>query len=63
MQRREFFRTASALAGVAGLTGTALVPLRAQVSGPESTQVGEIYELQAAFHRPATYGNFVFSAQ
>lgn len=54
MQRREFFRTASALAGVAGLTGSALAPLGAQVIGPESTQVGEIYELQAAFHRAKT---------
>lgn len=26
-------------------------PAQAQVTGPESTQVGEIYELQAAFHR------------
>ena len=29
-------------------------PVKAQVSGPESTQVGEIYELQAAFHRAKT---------
>ncbi len=29
-------------------------PLQAQVSEPESTQVGEIYELQAAFHRAKT---------
>lgn len=28
--------------------------LHAQVIGPESTQVGEIYELQAAFHRAKT---------
>jgi|SRR5579884_353105 len=51
MQRREFFKTVPALAGVAGLTG---VPLGAQVIGPESTQVAEIYELQAAFHRAKT---------
>ena len=29
-------------------------PLNAQVTSPESTQVGEIYELQAAFHRAKT---------
>lgn len=28
--------------------------LRAQVSGPESVQTGQIYELQAAFHRAKT---------
>lgn len=28
--------------------------LKAQVSGPESVQTGEIYELQAAFHRAKT---------
>jgi hypothetical protein len=54
MQRREFFRTLPALAGVAGLTGSTLVPLGAQVIEPESTQVAEIYELQAAFHRAKT---------
>lgn len=54
MQRREFFRTVPALVGVAGLTGSTLVPLGAQVIGPESTQVAEIYELQAAFHRAKT---------
>lgn len=54
MQRREFFKTVPALAGVAGLAGSTLVPLGAQVIGPESTQVAEIYELQAAFHRAKT---------
>ena len=54
MQRREFFKTVPALAGVAGLTGSTLAPLGAQVIGPESTQVAEIYELQAAFHRAKT---------
>lgn len=54
MQRREFFRTAPAMAGVLGFTGSALTSLGAQVIGPESTQVAEIYELQAAFHRAKT---------
>ena len=54
MQRREFFRTVPALAGVAGVTASTLAPLGAQVIGPESTQVAEIYELQAAFHRAKT---------
>ncbi len=33
---------------------SARLPLAPQVSSPESTQVGEIYELQAAFHRAKT---------
>lgn len=31
--------------------------VQAQVTGPESTHVGEIYELQAAFHRAKTTQN------
>lgn len=54
MERREFFRTLPALAGVAALSGSAPVRLGAQVIGPESSQVAEIYELQAAFHRAKT---------
>lgn len=37
-----------------GLTGSARSPLKPQIGSPESTQVGEIYELQAAFHRAKT---------
>jgi SnoaL-like domain len=37
-----------------GLAGSARLPLKAQIMGAESTQVGEIYELQAAFHRAKT---------
>jgi hypothetical protein len=37
-----------------GLAGLARSSLKAQLTGPESTQVGEIYELQAAFHRAKT---------
>jgi hypothetical protein len=40
--------------GVAGLAVPTLSPVDAQVSGPESAQVGKIYELQAAFHRAKT---------
>jgi hypothetical protein len=44
---------------VGGVVGSARSPLKAQVRGPESAQarrlaVGEIYELQAAFHRAKT---------
>lgn len=38
------------MVGIGGLVGT-LSPAQAQVSAPESTQVGQIYELQDAFHR------------
>ena len=31
-----------------------LMPARAQVSGPQSKQIGQIYQLQAAFHRAKT---------
>lgn len=43
-----------AAAIILAIVGPQVLPLRAQVSGPESTQVGEIYELQAAFHRAKT---------
>jgi hypothetical protein len=36
------------------LAGSPGSPLRPQVATPESTQVAEIYELQAAFHRAKT---------
>ena len=61
MQRREFFRTVPALAELAGLTGSTLAPLGAQVIGPDRTQVAEVYELQAAFHR-AYHGEEILSA-
>jgi hypothetical protein len=51
----------AALAFVTGLvvhtgafSGSARLPLAPQAGSPESTQVGEIYELQAAFHRAKT---------
>jgi hypothetical protein len=52
MKRRDF-ATAVAV-GAGAMLGPSLFPLKAQVSGPESKQIGEIYELQAAFHRAKT---------
>ena len=50
MERRSFCKGLPGFAlGIGGLAGTR-GPLVAQVSGPESTQVAEIYQLQAAFH-------------
>ena len=37
-----------------GTAGSAGSPFKPQVASPVSTQVGEIYELQAAFHRAKT---------
>lgn len=58
ISRRSLLRTgiAGSALGVASLAAPVLsmVDARAQVSGPESTQVAEIYELQAAFHRAKT---------
>lgn len=58
ISRRNLLRTgiAGSALGVASLAAPVLstVDARAQVSGPESTQVAEIYELQAAFHRAKT---------
>jgi hypothetical protein len=55
MKRREFLRdVAATAAGVGGLAVSAVSPSEAQVTGPESAQVAEIYELQAAFHRAKT---------
>jgi len=61
MKEGSKFLAIAALAFVAvavghsgNLAGFALSPLKAQVTGPESTQVGKIYELQAAFHRAKT---------
>jgi hypothetical protein len=49
MQRRSFCKT---LPGIAiGIGGLAIHPLlHSQVIGPDSVQVSEIYQLQAAFH-------------
>ena len=50
MERRNFFKALPGVAlGMGGLTASR-APLLAQVSGPDSTNVAEIYQLQAAFH-------------
>src|SRR5437763_935370 len=58
ISRREALRRGACLAGTAvgagGLLAAALSPAQAQVIGPESTQVAEIHELQAAFHLAKT---------
>jgi len=56
MKRRDFVRRMAGTAlGIGGvLKSDVLSPLRAQVSGPENAHVGEIYQLQAAFHRAKT---------
>jgi hypothetical protein len=54
-KRRDFCTGVAGIAmGMAGVGGPALLPAEAQVIGPESEQVGEIYQLQAAFHRAKT---------
>jgi hypothetical protein len=54
--RREALRlgVAGTALGVAGLVIAPAGQASAQVTGPESVQVAEIYELQAAFHRAKT---------
>jgi len=37
-----------------GIAGSARIPMHPQVAPPDSTQVGLIYQLQAAFHRAKT---------
>ena len=50
MERRNFCKNLPGIAlGLGGLAASR-VPLIAQVGGPDSTQVAEIYQLQAAFH-------------
>ena len=56
MRRRDFVghvaRTAAV--GVGGFLGSSLSTAEGQVSEPEGAQVGDIYQLQAAFHRAKT---------
>jgi hypothetical protein len=56
MERRSFCRSMAGItAGIGSLVGSTLLPLRADDRERESERVraneGEIYELQAAFHR------------
>ena len=58
MKRRDFCKNVAGVTGVAlgtdALVSSVLSPAFAQVSGPQSEQIGEIYQLQAAFHRAKT---------
>ena len=54
MQRRDFCRTMAAAVGVGGAMAATLVPAMAQVSGPATADVAQIYQLQAAFHQAKT---------
>jgi hypothetical protein len=50
MERRSFCKSIPGIAlGLGGLPASRR-PLLAQVNGPDSTQIAEIYQLQAAFH-------------
>ena len=48
MKRRDFCRTMAAAVGVGGVAASNLLPAMAQVSGPATADVGQIYQLQAA---------------
>jgi ketosteroid isomerase-like protein len=50
--RRQLLRRAGAAAAVGG--AALALPRLARAEGPESVQVAEIYQLQAAFHRAKT---------
>ena len=54
MKRRDLCRTMAAAVGVGGVAVAHLLPARAQVSGPATADVAQIYQLQAAFHRAKT---------
>ena len=54
MKRREFCRTMAAAVGVGGVMASNLLPAMAQVSGPATADVAQIYQLQAAFHQAKT---------
>ena len=54
MKRRDFCRTIAAAVGVGGVAAAHVVPVQAQVNGPATADVAQIYQLQAAFHRAKT---------
>src|SRR5215469_14128863 len=56
MTRRDALRmgVAGAAVGTAMIAFPGLAQAQAPSGSPESTQVGEIYQLQAAFHRAKT---------
>ncbi|HSF29097.1 MAG TPA: nuclear transport factor 2 family protein [Candidatus Tectomicrobia bacterium] len=54
MKRRDFCKTMAAVVGVGGVAASHLWPALAQVSGPVTADVAQIYQLQAAFHQAKT---------
>jgi hypothetical protein len=54
MKRRDFCRTMAAVVGVGGVAASNLLPAMAQVNGPATADVAQIYQLQAAFHQAKT---------
>ena len=54
MKRRDFCRFMAAAAGVGGVAASNLLPAMAQVSGPATADIAQIYQLQAAFHQAKT---------
>jgi hypothetical protein len=54
MKRRDFCRTMAAAVGVGGVTAFHQLPAMAQVKGPATADVAQIYQLQAAFHLAKT---------
>jgi hypothetical protein len=57
MKRRDFWRVGAGTAvaiGIGGLLAPNLSPVEARFGRSESSQVGKIYQLQAAFHRAKT---------
>ncbi len=58
MKARTWLFSVVVFGGLAlALTANLPLSVKAQVTGPESVQTGEIYELQAAFHRAKTTQN------
>jgi hypothetical protein len=54
MKRRDFCKTMAAVVGVGGVAASHLWPALAQVRGPVTADVAQIYQLQAAFHQAKT---------
>ena len=54
MKRRDFYRAMAAVVGVGGVAAANLLPAMAQVSGPATADIAQIYSIQAAFHRAKT---------
>jgi len=56
MKRRDFCKTVVAAVGVSGGAAPNLSPA-AEVNGPATPDIGQIYQLQAAFHEAKTAAN------